>query len=261
MKSEPARASPGLAQQGVDDALHLGAFVRGGALQLIGDRPQGILGQRIAHDEVCGLAPIGGGSGLQQRLAVGAGAGFDLGQLGSGDFETLGRLLLGEAAMLAPLPEKMAVLMAAAMLYGWHPAIVCAASTDGLFLPAHIVLDIRVDHIHPIGMTLDEWASRDKSRTDKWIGAQVGLTRSTITHIRNRTRRTSLAKALALSRLTGGVVTVDDFLIAPSVLPAPALAGAEEEEPQRGGDDGGRPQGKRQRAPVAGEGGDQVRHG
>lgn len=61
-------------------------------------------------------------------------------------------------------------------------------------------------------MTLDEWVALDKARTDEWIAAQVGLERSSVTHIRNRKRGASLAKALALSKLTGGTVPVEEFL-------------------------------------------------
>jgi len=61
-------------------------------------------------------------------------------------------------------------------------------------------------------MTLNEWADKAKTRTDEWIAAQVGLDRTTITHIRNRKRRASLATAVALSKLTRGQVPVEEFL-------------------------------------------------
>ena len=69
-------------------------------------------------------------------------------------------------------------------------------------------------------MTLDAWAAKSKSRTDEWIAAQVGLDRTTITHIRNRNRRASLATAIALSKLTRGQVPVEEFLQrAPAAAP------------------------------------------
>jgi hypothetical protein len=61
-------------------------------------------------------------------------------------------------------------------------------------------------------MTFHEWAAQS-GKTDDWIAAQVGRDRSTITHVRNRNKRASLELAVALNRLSGGLVPVDDFLL------------------------------------------------